>query len=104
MDFSIITTAIDQWLRTLMPEQAVILTECVLTALCLVLAYVLFAIVNYARHHKIEPEVALEGTNNRFTSRFLYVEEKVHNSGKAWQDFTLDELDKFWDEAKKQEK
>ena len=65
---------------------------------------VLFAIVNYARHHKIEPEVALEGTNNRFTSRFLYVEEKVHNSGKAWQDFTLDELDKFWDEAKKQEK
>ena len=65
---------------------------------------VLFAIVNYARHHKIEPEVALEGTNNRFTSRFLYVEEKVHNSGKAWQDFTLDELDKFWDEAKEQEK
>ena len=65
---------------------------------------VLFAIVNYARHHKIEPEVALEGTNNRFTSRFLYVEEKVHNSGKAWQDFTLDELDEFWDEAKKQEK
>jgi uncharacterized protein YabN with tetrapyrrole methylase and pyrophosphatase domain len=32
------------------------------------------------------------------------VEEQVHNSGKAWQDFTLDELDKFWDEAKKQEK
>ena len=65
---------------------------------------ILFAIVNYARHHKIEPEVALEGTNNRFTSRFLYVEEQVHNSGKNWQDFTLDELDKFWDEAKKQEK
>lgn len=65
---------------------------------------VLFAIVNYARHHKIEPEVALEGTNNRFISRFLFVEEQVHNSGKNWQDFTLDELDKFWDEAKKQEK
>ena len=59
---------------------------------------------NLARHHKIEPEVALEGTNNRFTSRFLFVEEQVHNSGKNWQDFTLDELDKFWDEAKKQEK
>ena len=65
---------------------------------------VLFAIVNYARHQKIEPEVALEGTNNRFTERFLYVEEQVHASGKAWQEFTLDELDKFWDEAKKQEK
>ncbi len=65
---------------------------------------VLFAIVNYARHHKIEPEVALEGTNNRFTSRFLFVEEQVHNSGKNWQDFTLEELDEFWDDAKKQEK
>ena len=65
---------------------------------------VLFAIVNYARHHKIEPEVALEGTNNRFTSRFLFVEEQVHNSGKNWQDFTLEELDKFWDDAKRQEK
>ena len=65
---------------------------------------VLFAIVNYARHHKIEPEVALEGTNNRFTSRFLYVEDQVHNSGKNWQDFTLDELDEFWNEAKKLEK
>ena len=65
---------------------------------------VLFAIVNYARHHKIEPEVALEGTNNRFASRFHYVEEQVQNSGKSWQEFTLDELDKFWDEAKKQEK
>jgi uncharacterized protein YabN with tetrapyrrole methylase and pyrophosphatase domain len=32
------------------------------------------------------------------------VEEQVHNSGKNWQDVTLDELDKFWDEAKKQEK
>ena len=65
---------------------------------------VLFAIVNYARHHKIEPEVALEGTNNRFTSRFLFVVEQVHNSGKDWQDFTLDELDKFWVDAKRQEK
>jgi len=65
---------------------------------------VLFALVNYARHQKIEPEVALEGTNNRFTERFLYVEEQVHANGKAWQEFTLDELDKFWDEAKKQEK
>ena len=34
----------------------------------------------------------------------VYVEEQVHASGKAWQEFTLDELDKFWDEAKKQEK
>lgn len=65
---------------------------------------VLFALVNYARHYKIEPEVALEGTNNRFASRFSYVEQQVQKSGKAWQDFTLVELDRFWDEAKSLEK
>lgn len=65
---------------------------------------VLFALVNYARHNKIEPEAALNGTNNRFAKRFGYVEQSVEASGKAWQDFSLHELDKFWDEAKKLEK
>ena len=65
---------------------------------------VLFAIVNYARHQKIEPEVALNGTNNRFAKRFAHVESCVEASGKAWQDFSLDELDQFWDEAKRLEK
>lgn len=64
----------------------------------------LFAVVNYARKLKVEPEVALTGTNNRFASRFAHVEECVEKSGKAWQDYTLAELDKFWDEAKKLEK
>ena len=61
---------------------------------------VLFAVVNYARHNGIEPEVALDGTNNRFASRFNYVEKQVEASGKTWQDFTLTELDKFWNQAK----
>ena len=65
---------------------------------------VLFALVNYARHYKIEPEVALNGTNNRFAKRFTHVESCVEASGKAWQDFSLEELDKFWDEAKRAEK
>ena len=65
---------------------------------------VLFALVNYARHQKIEPEVALNGTNNRFAKRFAHVESCVEASGKAWQDFSLDELDQFWDEAKRLEK
>ena len=65
---------------------------------------VLFAIVNYARHHKIEPEVALNGTNNRFAKRFAHVEAGVEASGKKWQDFSLSELDRFWDEAKNAEK
>ena len=64
---------------------------------------VLFAVVNYARHYGIEPEVALDGTNNRFAARFNYVEKQVEDSGKGWQDFTLAELDKFWDEAKELE-
>ena len=65
---------------------------------------VLFAIVNYARHNKIEPEVALDGTNNRFATRFAHVEQRVEESGKEWQQFSLQELDKFWAEAKKLEK
>ena len=65
---------------------------------------VLFALVNYARHQKIEPEVALNGTNNRFAKRFAHVESCVEVSGKAWQDFSLAELDQFWDEAKRLEK
>ena len=61
---------------------------------------VLFAVVNYARHNGIEPEVALDGTNNRFASRFNYVEKQVEASGKKWQNFTLNELDEFWNQAK----
>lgn len=65
---------------------------------------ILFALVNYARHFDIAPEVALNGTNNRFEQRFNYVEEQVVASGKAWQDFTLQELDQFWNKAKEVEK
>lgn len=65
---------------------------------------VIFALVNYSRFYKIEPEVALNGTNNRFTSRFAHVEQQVAESGKNWQDFSLDELDKFWDAAKEIER
>lgn len=65
---------------------------------------VLFALVNYGRFYKIEPEVALNGTNNRFASRFSHVEKRVEESGRVWEDFTLAELDAFWDEAKLAEK
>jgi len=65
---------------------------------------VLFAVVNYARKYGIQPEVALDETNNKFMRRFAHVEEGVVASGKSWQDFKLEELDKFWDEAKRLEK
>ena len=63
----------------------------------------LFALTNYARHKGFEPEVALTGTNDRFAKRFAHVEECVEASGKSWQEFSLEELDKFWDEAKELE-
>lgn len=62
---------------------------------------VLFALINYARHCQIEPETALNGTNNRFTERFNYVEEQVKKSGKQWNEFSLEQLDEFWNAVKK---
>ena len=63
-----------------------------------------FSLVNYARHLGVESETALNRCNNRFTGRFAYVEDCVEKSGKEWQEFTLDELDAFWDEAKAAER
>lgn len=60
----------------------------------------LFAFVNVARFLKIHPEEALFETNEKFTRRFRYVEEKVKESGRTFEAHTLDELDKYWDEAK----
>jgi ATP diphosphatase len=62
----------------------------------------LFAQVNLARHLGVNPETALRGTNQKFERRFAYVEQQVEASGQAWDAFTLDQLDTFWDEAKKQ--
>lgn len=60
----------------------------------------IFAQVNLARHLGVNPEDAVRGTNQKFERRFGYVEEQVIKSGKAWSDFSLDELDLFWDQAK----
>ena len=61
---------------------------------------VLFALVNVARLLKINPEEALHRTNQKFRKRFLFVSKCVRESGKAWSDFTLEELDLFWEQAK----
>jgi len=63
----------------------------------------LFALVNLARFLNIDPEEALQKANNRFIKRFSYIEQKVKESGKDWKDFSLKELDRFWEEAKKKE-
>ncbi|WP_246042021.1 nucleoside triphosphate pyrophosphohydrolase [Robertmurraya kyonggiensis] len=61
---------------------------------------ILFALINIARFLKINPEEALLSTNQKFKRRFSYVEERVKETGKEFSEFTLMELDHFWNEAK----
>lgn len=61
----------------------------------------LFALINYARFININPEDALERTNRKFIKRFRYIEEKVREAGKSMHDMKLEELDVYWNEAKK---
>jgi XTP/dITP diphosphohydrolase len=62
---------------------------------------VLFSLINYARFVNINPEDALEQTNKKFIKRFGYMEAKVKEQGKQIADCKLEELDKYWNEAKK---
>lgn len=61
---------------------------------------VLFSLINYARYLKINPEDALERTNQKFISRFNYMEEKIKGQGKSLADSSLEEMDVLWNEAK----
>ena len=61
---------------------------------------VLFSMINYARFLKINPDTALERTNQKFTQRFNYLEAKAKALGKNLQDMTLAEMDIYWEEAK----
>jgi tetrapyrrole methylase family protein/MazG family protein len=62
---------------------------------------VLFALVNLARHLKIDPEAALAKTNRRFIRRFRYIEKHLPKTGKKLGEATLEELDRLWEKAKK---
>lgn len=62
----------------------------------------LFSIVNLARHLHIEPEQALRATNDRFMSRFAYIEQALLKQGKSIQEATLEEMDLLWEEAKRE--
>lgn len=64
----------------------------------------LFALVNFARFLKVQPELALLGACFKFERRFRYIENQVKMSQKSWEDFSLKELDHWWDEAKRMEK
>ena len=64
----------------------------------------LFSVINAARLYKLNPYNALEKTNQKFIRRFNYVEDHSLKQGKNLKDMSLEEMDKLWDEAKKQEK
>jgi XTP/dITP diphosphohydrolase len=61
----------------------------------------LFSLINYARFLNINPEDALEQTNQKFITRFAHMETRVKEQGKQIADCPLEELDGYWNEAKK---
>ncbi|MBC7962638.1 MAG: nucleoside triphosphate pyrophosphohydrolase [Steroidobacteraceae bacterium] len=63
----------------------------------------LFSIVNLGRFLALDPEEALRKTINRFQKRFSYVEEALHGQGKQMQNTSLEEMDRLWEQAKKEE-
>lgn len=63
----------------------------------------LFSVINAARLYHINPDTALEMTNNKFIRRFNYIEQHSIKAGKPLTEMTLEEMDKLWLEAKKNE-
>lgn len=63
----------------------------------------LFSMVNAGRLYKINPDNAMERTNQKFIRRFGYVEQKAKELGKELKDMTLGEMDQYWNEAKELE-
>jgi ATP diphosphatase len=61
---------------------------------------VLFALVNFGRHLKIDAETALRGTNEKFRSRLHHVERELEASGSSLEKATLDEMEALWQQAK----
>lgn len=63
---------------------------------------VMFSLINAARLYKINPDNALEHTNQKFIKRFNYVEAKAKEKGQDLKDLTLEQMDAWWEEAKHQ--
>ena len=61
----------------------------------------MFSLINAARLYKINPDNALERTNQKFISRFNYLEEKTLKQGRDLKNMTLEKMDEIWEEAKR---
>lgn len=59
-----------------------------------------FALVNISRYYDIQAEEAVYKANQKFHRRFTYIEECIQRADKKIEDYTLEELDSYWDEAK----
>jgi XTP/dITP diphosphohydrolase len=62
---------------------------------------IIFALINYARFKGINPEDALERTNKKFIKRFQYLEIESEKDGKKMGEMSLEEMDVYWERAKK---
>ena len=63
----------------------------------------LFVVTNIARHMQVEPEAALKLTNRKFRRRFGYIENKLREQNRKFDETTLDELEGLWQEAKRKQ-
>lgn len=61
----------------------------------------MFSLINYARFKGINPDTALERTNKKFINRFQYIEKCAAENDKVITDLTLEEMDYYWNQAKK---
>lgn len=60
----------------------------------------LFSLANFSRHVDVNPEIALRQTNDKFSQRFRYIEERLRERGEEIGKVSLAELDILWEEAK----
>ena len=63
----------------------------------------LFSVINAARLYKLNPDNALEMTNQKFIRRFNYIEQHSIRAGRPLTEMTLEEMDNLWNEAKQEE-
>jgi tetrapyrrole methylase family protein/MazG family protein len=64
---------------------------------------ILFTLVNLSRFLSVDAETALNGTIDKFLRRFAYIVKQLTAHGRSINEATIDEMDAFWNEAKKKE-
>lgn len=62
---------------------------------------IMFSLINYSRHLKIDPEFCLNNSTNKFINRFNFLEEMIKNENKNISHLSLNEMNIYWDRVKK---